>query len=69
MERLLEQGLYACGTGRPNRQAFPPDLKKPRNVKNHGDFSVMQKGSSPLKASVWKDTKASTSPFYSEPAR
>ena len=57
VEKLLEQGLYACGTVRPNRQGFPLELRKPRNVKNRGDFAVLQKGSSPLTASVWRDKK------------
>ena len=57
VEKLLEQGLYACGTVRPNRQGFPLELKKPRDVKNRGDFAVLQKGSSPLTASVWRDKK------------
>lgn len=57
LEDLLESGLYGCGTVRVNRKGFPVDLKKPRNVKERGQFLVMQKGATNLTASVWKDKR------------
>ena len=57
MERLLEYGLYACGTVRPMRKGFPQQLKKPADVRNRGQFRVLQKGTTNLTASVWMDRK------------
>ncbi|XP_053372688.1 piggyBac transposable element-derived protein 4-like [Mercenaria mercenaria] len=57
MKQLLDNGLYACGTVRTNCVGFPAELKKPNNVKNRGEFKVLQKGDTPLTASVWKDKK------------
>ncbi|XP_060576374.1 piggyBac transposable element-derived protein 4-like [Ruditapes philippinarum] len=57
MKKLLNDGLYACGTVRVNRKDFPNELKKPRDVKDRGQFQVLQKGNTPLTASVWKDKK------------
>lgn len=57
LEDLLASGLYACGTVRSGRKGFPADLKKPAGVKNRGDFRVLQKGTTNLTASVWKDKK------------
>ena len=57
MEKLLENGLYSCGTVRCNRQGFPAELKKPGDVRDRGDFKVLQKGASPLTASVWRDKR------------
>lgn len=57
MQNLLGNGLYACGTVRVNRKQFPKELKKPRDVKNRGDYKIMQKGDTNLTATVWKDKK------------
>lgn len=57
LRSLLANGLYACGTIRINRQGFPTDLKKPRNVSNRGDMKILQMGGTNLTASVWKDKK------------
>lgn len=57
LEQLLEVGLYACGTVRCNRKGFPQELKKPSDVKNRGDFKVLQKRNSNVTASVWKDKR------------
>ncbi|XP_060562864.1 piggyBac transposable element-derived protein 4-like [Ruditapes philippinarum] len=57
MQRLLDVGLYACGTVRTNRKGFPQELKKPSDVRNRGDFKVLQKRNSNLTASVWRDKK------------
>ena len=57
MNKLLEDGLYACGTVRVNRKNFPNELKKPKELKNRGDYKVLQMGESNLTASVWRDKK------------
>lgn len=57
MEDLLANGLYICGPVRSARKELLSQLKKPAAVKNRGDFKVLQKGTSNLTASVWKDKK------------
>lgn len=52
LRTLLENGLYACRTVRPNHVGFPKDLRKPRDVTNHGDLRILQSGDSNLTASV-----------------
>jgi len=50
-----EDSLYSCGTVRTNRIGFPAELKKPRDLRQRGQMRVLQKGDTPLVASVWKD--------------
>lgn len=57
MEQLLAKGLYACGTVRANRKGFPKDLKKPREIKNRGEFRILQKQDTNVTATVWKDKR------------
>ncbi|XP_052283877.1 piggyBac transposable element-derived protein 4-like [Dreissena polymorpha] len=57
MKELLEKGLYACGTVRVNRKGFPSQLKKPAEVRQRGDFKIMQMGDTNLTATVWKDMR------------
>ncbi|XP_060571267.1 piggyBac transposable element-derived protein 5-like [Ruditapes philippinarum] len=57
LQRLLDFGLYACGTVRVNRVGFPKDLKKPRELTNRGDFKILQHGDTNLTATVWKDMR------------
>jgi len=57
LRSLLEKGLYACGTIRQNRKEFPRELHKPRDVKQRGDSKTLQKGTSNLTATVWKDKR------------
>lgn len=57
MQTLLSNGLYACGTVRVNRKDFPAELKKPRELRNRGEFLVRQKGDTNLTATVWKDKR------------
>ncbi|XP_052260325.1 piggyBac transposable element-derived protein 4-like [Dreissena polymorpha] len=52
MMELLEKGLYACGTVRVNRKGFPSQLKKPAEVRQRGDFKIMQMGDTNLTATV-----------------
>ncbi|KAH3802773.1 hypothetical protein DPMN_156456, partial [Dreissena polymorpha] len=53
----MEKGLYACGTVRVNRKGFPCQLKKPADVRQRGDFKIMQMGDTNLAATVWKDKR------------
>ncbi|WAR19293.1 PGBD3-like protein [Mya arenaria] len=55
LESLLGNGLYGCGTVRVNRIGFPKDLKKPRDVRQRGEFKVLQKDA--VVATVWKDKR------------
>ncbi|XP_052775666.1 piggyBac transposable element-derived protein 4-like isoform X1 [Mya arenaria] len=55
LESLLGNGLYGCGTVRENRIGFPKDLKKPRDVRQRGEFKVLQKDA--VVATVWKDKR------------
>ncbi|XP_052218050.1 piggyBac transposable element-derived protein 4-like [Dreissena polymorpha] len=57
MKELLEKGLYACGTVRVNRKGFLSQLKKPAEVRQRGDFKIMQMGDTNLTATVWQDTR------------
>ncbi|XP_052212078.1 piggyBac transposable element-derived protein 4-like [Dreissena polymorpha] len=57
MKELLEKGFYACGTVRVNRKGFPSQLKKPAEVRQRGDFKIMQMGDTNLTTTVWKDTR------------
>ena len=57
LKDLLENGLYACGTVRPNRKGFPEQLKKPATVRHRGEMKVLQYGDTNLVATVWKDKK------------
>ncbi|XP_033760410.1 piggyBac transposable element-derived protein 1-like [Pecten maximus] len=52
--RLLQDGIYACGTVRATRQGYPKELQK-GCVKKKGDHLSMQKG--PLSTSAWFDNK------------
>ncbi|XP_060579431.1 piggyBac transposable element-derived protein 4-like [Ruditapes philippinarum] len=55
MKRLLEDGLYACGTVRVNRKGFPSELKKPRDMRDRGSYKSLQ--CQGLTATVWKDKR------------
>ena len=56
-KKLLEKGLYACGTIRPNRKCWPKDLcKKAFKKKPKGHTMTRQDGN--LVASGWMDNKA-----------
>ncbi|XP_052271623.1 piggyBac transposable element-derived protein 4-like [Dreissena polymorpha] len=57
MEKLLEDGLYSCSTVRVNRKQFPVELKKPKDLRERGQFKILQRGTSNLTASVWRDKK------------
>ena len=56
-KKLLEKGLYACGTIRTNRKCWPKDLnKKAFSKKPKGHTEMRQDGN--LVASGWMDNKA-----------
>lgn len=56
LQRLLQDGLYACGPTNPNRRGYP-DALKPRNVGKlaPGEFYQCQRGN--LVATVTRDAK------------
>ena len=54
LKDLLANGLYACGTVRPNRKGFPDQLKKPATVRHRGDMKVLQYGDTNLVAKSGK---------------
>lgn len=56
LQRLLQDGLYACGPTNPNRRGYP-DALKPRNVGklSPGEFYQCQRGN--LVATVTRDAK------------
>jgi hypothetical protein len=58
LKDLLAKGLYSCGTVRTNRLGFPKDLKNHKDVRNRGDFQILQLGRTNVTASLWMDKKA-----------
>ena len=53
MKSLLDDGIYATATTRPNRKDFPAELKKLKLKR--GEDKVMQRGG--INATVWHDKK------------
>ena len=58
--RLLDIGLYACGTVRVNRVGFPHDLKTPRELADRGAFNMVIPTSQPLPGKI----RDLSPPFY-----
>ena len=52
---LYEKGINACGTMRPNRRGFPPELVHKRKDEARGFYDYRSNG--PLLAAVWFDRR------------
>jgi len=57
LKKLLDVGIYSCGTIRTRRKQFPQQLSQLKFA-NQGDSKVLQSVETPqLTATVWKDKK------------